>query len=67
VNEIKARFAHLVEERAYLARIREGLNVLFTEGDLRERVRRGLWTPESERVRKASAKNAQLRMPELDF
>lgn len=65
VDDIVGRFKRIDEEAEFLARIRSELNVMFTSSTMKERLRRGLWTVESERARKSTGASQQTR--ELDF
>jgi site-specific DNA-methyltransferase (adenine-specific) len=51
LDDITNRFLQIEEERDYLAKIRENLNSLFTKSNLKARVKLGLWTPESVRMK----------------
>jgi site-specific DNA-methyltransferase (adenine-specific) len=63
---IEARFERIAEEAKYLRQNRQKLNLLFSPETARERIRRGLWTVESERARKAAIRGSD-HTPELDF
>lgn len=52
-NDIIRRFTELDEEAKRLEEIRQKLNRLMADDVLAARVKRGMWTPESERERKA--------------
>jgi site-specific DNA-methyltransferase (adenine-specific) len=52
LDDIINRFNILDEERDNLENIRDNLNCLFTRKSLRDRIARGLWTPESVRNKK---------------
>ena len=52
-DDIIRRFAEINEEAKYLEGLRQKLNRLMPDDVLAARVKRGMWTPESERERKA--------------
>ncbi len=55
VEDIINRFENIENDADYLEKIRKDMNCLFTEENLEERVRIGLWTPDS--VRKKAVGN----------
>jgi site-specific DNA-methyltransferase (adenine-specific) len=52
LDDITNRFSIIDEERDNLENIRNNLNCLFTRKSLRNRIAKGLWTPESVRNKK---------------
>ena len=51
-DDIVSRLKNLREETVYLKRIRKDYNCLFTEKNLKLRIKKNLWTPESVRKKK---------------
>jgi site-specific DNA-methyltransferase (adenine-specific) len=56
VDDIIRRFKRIEEERGFMETSRAGLNRLFPPSIERERLKRGLWTVETERARKAAGR-----------